>query len=308
MVICYKHKQEFSMEYQVSTSMIPCISNTFYTIIRFLFAWWTWIVLGYSLYFQAVPLHDTLYDTSECCLQYWPFYLTYWGLAVSSIYWLCILYLSLRANKGIKMSESCCDRLIFDLMRFTFICGLIGSIVITAIFWSIMFNVEDYEELGLKWLIAQTQWHGATMILMIIEWFLNSLQLRLWMTIYVLGYATAYIGLLVLHYFKNWTDATGLYHSIYPIMDFHTDAHQSLIYGSLLMVAACMIYIIMIMLKRIMMNTCFYKNNKSKNKNKNNKFAIWDESKEDSLPEPSAPSMKSIEEEPGHVYPQLDHV
>ena len=58
----YPNKKEYSMEYQVSTSMLSCMNNTIYTIIRFMFALWTWIVLGFSLYYHAVPEFETIHN------------------------------------------------------------------------------------------------------------------------------------------------------------------------------------------------------------------------------------------------------
>jgi len=279
--------------------MIPCISNTLFTIIRCIFAWWTWIVLGYSLYYNAKPEFDTNYDTSKCCIQYYPFAFTHWGLAAASAYWLCILYLSLQIKDKNNLSESCCNRVIFYFTRVTFICGFIGSLVITPAYWLLVFDPANFEANGgLKWFIATLNWHGVTTLLMLIEWFLNSLQLRLYMAIFATLYGISYTGVLFIHYTQNWTDSTGNDLYIYKFLDFHTDLKQSLINASLLVAAASILTVLMIMLKRIMMNTCCYKSG-------NNKFEIWDESREDSLPQPSAPGMASY---PGPSHIQLEYV
>lgn len=291
---CYTNKRELSMEYQVSTSTIPCISNQFYTIIRILFAGWTLIVFGYSIYYDSVPEFDTTYDKSDCCFQYHFLYFTFWGLTVSTIYWLNILYLSSRVNQGKSVSESCCHRLNFNFTRILFLCGLTGNIVIGAAFWALVFDFDRFDANGgLKWLIATINWHGVTTLLMIIEYVLSSFQLRLYMTIFFILYGLAYVGLLLIHYSQNWTDSTGNDRYLYSFLDFHTDFIQSLINAALLVAGAAILSVIMTMLKRIMMNTCCY------DANRKNKNGIWDESREDSLPQPSAPSMASY---PGHAH------
>ena len=131
MTCCLLYNTQYTIEEQVSLSAVDSLNSKVnnYTVIRTIFALWTWIVMGYSLWWEYVPKLATIYDHSSCCIQYWPIYFTDWGLTFVSLYWLCITYLHLKVNHG-NLLTSTCDLVIIFIMKLSYITGLVFSILI----------------------------------------------------------------------------------------------------------------------------------------------------------------------------------
>eukprot|EP01084_Bolivina_argentea_P221901 375717_1 len=172
-------------------------SNT-YLIIRVIFGTYSWMITLYSMYWAYIPKFDTIYDPSYCCLQYWPFYFSHWGLALVSLYWFLIIYLNFKVNYGSSVSSSC-DSIMIFLMRTTYTTGLVFSIVIMPVFWGFVYHSQT----DIEYLILNINQHGITMILILIEWFLNMLNIKWKHIFFVIVIGLCYIGLMVIHYLIN---------------------------------------------------------------------------------------------------------
>lgn len=148
---------------------------------------------------------------------HWLIYLTNWGLLLVSATMLSSLAVSLRfvLKKPYETTELPWYVSLYWAM---FNISVTLSILITCLFWILLYTPGMHEELGLKALWLDIMTHGLTSCLMLIELLISRTPVRLAHIYQPLSIAIWYAAFSIIYYATGGTDILGNAY-IYEVLD-----------------------------------------------------------------------------------------